>query len=233
MLIVKIEEDSNTKLTRKIKFKRKDKSEILNYSSSGIVINNKPHFVINVTEKMLENEEFAMLLNNYKGNVLVNENFETHNALKNLIFDVKPYIKRAIFENLLLLLKTGKFKRFNLLLNDNDLTLKNELHYILPYVKSLTVTTESFLDFEKFKDECFCEYGVKPTITNRGYVYESEYDLIFDFEKINDNELEYFAINKYEYLYPNFEYLEVPEGVKILENYNISRTMLCAAFKNL
>jgi uncharacterized protein YxeA len=60
---------------------------------------------------------------------------------------------------------------------------------------------------------------------------EDEIDIFADFENIENDYLKISIYNEIKKIYPNFKFLQIPDELKILENFNISKKMICAAFK--
>ena len=233
MIILKLDREvKNERKKRKVR-KRKDVGEkLFDYSRSGIVINNKPHFVISVSEDTLEDIEFQKLISKYKGSVVASENLEKIDWLKDILFDLKPFKKKIFFESLKNKLKSKEFISLSLLIIDYDLTLLYEITEILPFVKNIVVLTNSKTDTSDWENSCFSEYGIKPIVTRNSGIYnEKYYDMVADFEKIEENELILNISGEKTILYPFFKLLEVPEELKILENLDLSKTTICGAFK--
>lgn len=234
MIILKLDSEVNGQRRKSKILKRKVSDEkLFNYSRSGIVINNKPHFVISVSPDTLEDLEFQKLISKYKGSVVASENLERVDWLRDILFDLKPFRKKILFESFKNKLKSKEFINSNLLIIDCDLTLISEIQEILPFVKNIGVFTYSKKNTTEWENTCFSEYGIKPIfIRNNEVIQRKFYDIVADFEKIDDNKL-YLNISGEEYvLYPYFKFLEVPEELKILENLDLSKTTICGAFKD-
>ena len=58
------------------------------------------------------------------------------------------------------------------------------------------------------------------------------FDLVADFEKIDDNKLHLIVSGEETVLYPFFKFLKVPEELRILEKLDLSNTTICGAFKS-
>ncbi len=235
MIILKLCSETTEKRTKNRIIKRKQNNEqLLNYSRSGIVINNKPHFVISVTEDTLEDLEFQKLISRYKGSVVASRNLEQIDWLQDILFDLKPFRKKILFESFKNKLKSQKFINRSLLIVDNDLTLLYEVPEILPFVKNVGILTNSNIDTSDWGNQCFYTYGIKPVVIRNKEIYNiKNYDIIADFEKIEDNKLVLNMSGEECALYPFFKLLEVPDELKILENLDLSKTTICGAFKTL
>ena len=234
MIILKLNTDATEKRRRKSLLKRRVSDErLFDYSRSGIVINNKPHFVISVSQDTLEDLEFQKLISKYKGSVVVSQNLEEIEWLKEILFDLKPFRKKILFESFKNKLRGKELINSDLLIVDYDLTLLEELTEILPFVKNITVLTHSKINTEKWENNCFFEYGVKPVfIRNEQFFNMKNFDTVADFEKIDDNKLHLIVSGEEMVLYPFFKFLEVPEELRILEKLDLSNTTICGAFKN-
>lgn len=234
MIILKLCSATTEKKSKNRIIKRRiNNEEIFNYSRSGIVINNKPHFVISVSEDTLEDLEFQKLISKYKGSVVASQNLEKIDWLRDILFDLKPFRKKILFESFKNKLKGQKFKNKSLLIIDNDLTLLYEISEILPFVKNIGVLTNSKIDTSEWERQCFYTYGIKPVvIRNKGIYNIKNYDIIADFENVEDNILRLNISGEETVLYPLFKFLEVPDELKILENLDLSKTTICGAFIN-
>ena len=224
MIILKLSSETIEKRPKNRIIKRKSNNEkLFNYSRSGIVINNKPHFVISVSEDTLEDLEFQKLISKYKGSVVASQNLEKIDWLRDILFES--------FKNKL---KSKEFINRSLLIIDYDLTLLYEIPEVLPFIKTIGILTKSKIDTSDWENTCFSEYGVKPVvIRNKGGDNIKNYDIIADFEKIEDNRLTINMSGEESVLYPFFKLLEVPDELKILENLDLSKTTICGAFKSL
>ena len=235
MIILKLSSETIEKRPKNRIIKRKSNNEkLFNYSRSGIVINNKPHFVISVSEDTLEDLEFQKLISKYKGSVVASQNLEKIDWLRDILYDLKPFKKEILFESFKNKLKSKEFINRSLLIIDYDLTLLYEITEILPFVKNIAVLTNSKTDTSVWENTCFSEYGIKPVvIRNSGIYNEKCYDIVADLEKIEENELILNISGEKTILHPFFKLLEVPDQLKILENLDLSKTTICGAFKSL
>lgn len=233
MIILKLCSETTEKRTKIRIIKRKQNNEqLLNYSRSGIVINNKPHFVISVSEDTLQDLEFRKLISRYKGAVVTSENLEQIDWLRDILFDLKPFRKKILFESFKNKAKNKEFKDKSLLIIDFDLTLLSEIQVILPFVKNVAILTMSNIDTSSWESQCFYTYGIKPVIIrNKEISNLKNYDIIADFEKIEDNKMILNISGEESVVYPSFKLLEVPDELKILENLDLSKTTICGAFK--
>jgi len=233
MIILKLDREvKGARRKNRIKKRKVGNEKIFNYSRSGIVINNKPHFVISVSEDTLEDLEFQKLISKYKGLVVASENLEKIEWLRDVLFDLRPFKKKILFESLKNKLKNKDYINLSLLIIDFDLTLLYEIPEILPFVKNVGVLTKSKTDTTDWENTCFSQYGVKPVVMRNSGIYnEKFYDIIADFEKIEENELTLNISGETTVLFPFFKLLEVPDELKILENLDLSKTTICGAFK--
>ena len=233
MIILKLDSDvKKEKRNRRILKRTVGSEKLFDYSRSGIVINNKPHFVISVSQDTLEDLEFQKLIYKYKGSVVVSENLEKIDWIKEILFDLKPFRKKILFESFKRKLESKDYINSNLLIIDYDLTLLSEITGILPFVKNIGILTRDENNTKEWENNCFSEYGVKPVfIRKEHFLNWGIYDVIADFEKIDDNKLYLDISGDKIVLYPFFKFLEVPEELKILENLDLSKTTICGAFK--
>ena len=111
MIILKLKEDVCEK-RKKLRRKKKVNVDLFNYTRTGLIINNKPHFVISVEEKYLVDEDFKKLLERYKGEIVAGEKLSENEFINELLFDEKPYLKKAIFQSFLKLFNNEKSKQF-------------------------------------------------------------------------------------------------------------------------
>ena len=93
------------------------------------------------------------------------------------------------------------------------------------FIKNIGILTHSQNNTTDWENNCFSEYGVKPVfIRNEHFLNRKNYDVIADFEEIDDNKLHLNVSGEEAILYPFFKFLEVPEELKILENLDLSKT---------
>ncbi|MBR2875894.1 MAG: hypothetical protein IKC01_02035, partial [Clostridia bacterium] len=173
------------------------------------------------------------LLKNYKGELVVSEELENDEFVSELIFDNKPYLKKAVFESFYRFLTNGNFRDCNLLIFDENFMFKNKLCGIIPYVKSLTVIVKSNFDYLLWQGSCFAEYGVKPLVLEKEPESLDSFDIIANFNEFADERVVVSVKNQNQSFYPDYKYLQVPDELKILEGYNVKNSLLCAAFKQI
>ena len=231
MIILRLSEENIVQKRRDTRKRGKTKERLFNYSRSGIIIDNKPHFVITVDEKTLEDYEFQCLLDKYKGSIIVPEDLENTPGLSDLLFDDSAYIKKAIFENFKTMIFSGEYKSASLLIKDNNFGLSEDIVVLLPYVKNMVIQTTEEHNTRTWQEDCFTEYGIKPKITDEKNDVFLNFDIIADFNNIKNDFLEISIYDEVRRVYPNFKFLQIPDELKILENFNISKKTICAAFK--
>jgi len=228
MIILQLVEDELKSPKRRLS--KKIKEPVLKYSRFGIVVNNKPHFIISVTKDTLEQDEFQQLLNKYKGLVVAPVELEKCDLVNSVLFDVNPYLKKAIFENLRLNLMNEKLQNSALLIRDINFTLKDEIPALLPYIKNIVVSTSDDSKSKYWIENCFLEYGVRPSVVVDENIDFLNFDIVADFEKLRDNTLEVKIFDEVRTIYPNVRFSRVPDELKVLENFNINNFVICSAF---
>lgn len=231
MIILRLSEENVVQSRRNTRKRRKTKEKLFNYSRSGIIIDNKPHFVITVDEKTLEDYEFQCLLDKYKGSIIVPEDLENNPGLSDLLFDSSEYIKKAIFENFKTMIFRGEYKGASLLIKDDDFGLSEDTAVLLPYVKNMVIQTTSEHSTRTWQEDCFTEYGIKPKVIDEKIDFFLNFDIIADFDNVKNDFLDIRVYDEERRIYPNFKFLQIPDELKILENFNISKKTICAAFK--
>ncbi len=231
MIILKVvEENKNFKKSNRLR-RKKTREPVFDYSRAGIIINNKPHFIISVSKNTIEDYEFQKMLNKYKGSILVPESLEDEPMLNDLLFDKSNFLKKAIFENFRIMLSTGNYRDANVLIKDKDFVLECQIPTLLPYVKSVSVFLNESKNIRMWQENCFNEYGIKPNVYHSERADYLKFDIVADFEKIKNNSLQITSFNEPQKIFPNFKYLEIPEKLKVLEDIGLSKAMICAAFK--
>ena len=229
MIILKLNEDVSKKkkrLWQKINLKE----ELFDYTRAGVIINNRPHFVISVNENNLCDESFKKMLSRYKGEIITSEKLLKYEFLNELLFDEKPYIKRALFKNFESLLKNKEAKMLNLLVVDSDFDLKEKLPMLLPNVKTLTVKVKNNFFIKEWQKKCFLEYGVKPNVVFGEELHAFSYDVIADFDNIKYKTLFVEFLGETKTVNPANEFFEIPEELKFLKNFGLENSTICAAF---
>lgn len=230
MIILKLKDDATEK-RRKIRRKKKVNEDLFNYTRMGLIINNKPHFVISVEEKYLVDEDFKRILSRYKGEIIASEKLSENEFVKGLLFDEKPYLKKAIFQNFFKLFSNEKSKHLSVFVSDITFELKEELPLLLPKIKTLTVNVSDDFLVRDWQRECFFEYGVKPNIVTDSNADFLKYDVVADFDSINNKMLRIDFQNEIKEIYPERKFLELTNELEILSEFGLSESTICAAFK--
>ena len=128
------------------------------------------------------------------------------------------------------LLKKYKSKSLNVFIADIDFVLKEELPQILPYVKTLTVKVEDEIYIRDWQKSCFLEYGIKPQVITGGNFSILNYDVVADFDMVQNKSLKIEFEGEYKTLFSDNRFLSVPEELKFLENFELENSTICAAF---
>ena len=230
MIILKLKEDVTEK-RRKIRRKKKVDEDLFNYTRTGLIINNKPHFVISVEEKYLIDEDFKRILSRYKGEIIASEKLLENEFINGLLFDEKPFLKKAIFQSFIKLFNNEKSKLLSVFVSDITFDLKDELPLLLPKIKMLTINISNDFGVRDWQRECFFEYGVKPNIVTDSNADFLKYDVVADFDSINNKMLRIDFQNEIKEIYPERKFLELTKELKILSGFGLSESTICAAFK--
>ncbi|MBE6814122.1 MAG: hypothetical protein E7522_01590 [Ruminococcaceae bacterium] len=230
MIILKLNEDVTEK-RKKLKRKRKVNEDLFNYTRMGLIINNKPHFVISVEEKNLVDEDFKRILSRYKGEIIASEKLSENEFINELLFDEKPFMKKAIFQNFIKLFNNEKSKQLNVFVCDFSFDLKDELPLLLPKIKTLTVKVSDDFCVRDWQRKCFFEYGVKPNIVTDSNTDFIKYDVVANFDSINNKMLRIEFQNEKKEIYPERKFLELTKELKLLSEFGLSESTICAAFK--
>lgn len=230
MIILKLKEDVTEK-RRKIRRKKKVDEDLFNYTRTGLIINNKPHFVISVEEKYLIDEDFKRILSRYKGEIIASEKLLENEFINGLLFDEKPFLKKAIFQSFIKLFNNEKSKLLSVFVSDISFDLKDELPLLLPKIKTLTVKISDDFSVRDWQRKCFFEYGVKPNIVTDSNADFFKYDVVADFDSINNKMLRIDFQNEIKEIYPERKFLELTNELEILSGFGLSESTICAAFK--
>lgn len=229
MIILRLCEEN---IKTKIKRRKRPKEKLFEYSRSGVVVNNKPHYVLTISESSIEDVEFQKLLSRYKGSIIVPDKLKNSPVYKDVSFDVTPYLKRVLFERVRTYLNSDNYKKSSLLVIDSDFVLQEELLALVPLVKNMTIET---LDKTKCADFCkksYSEYGFKPHIVNKAENKNTFFDIVLDSDKVKNGFFEVRTAIDTKRFFPDEASFEIPDELKILENLQVSKIMICAAFKD-
>lgn len=229
MIILKLKEDVYEK-KRKLRRKKKISEDLFNYTRTGFIINNKPHFVISVEEKYLLDEDFKKLLGRYKGEIIASEKLSENEFINELLFDEKPYLKKAIYENFSKLFNSKKTKSLNVFVKDMSFDLKEDLPSLLPSIKSLTIKVQDEFSFRDWQRQCFFEYGVRPNIIVDNNFQIFSYDVVADFDDIKNKTLTIEFQGEQRTIYPDNKFLKVADELKFLEDFDLESSTICAVF---
>lgn len=148
-----------------------------------------------------------------------------------MLFDEKPYLKKAIFQNFFKLFSNEKSKHLSVFVSDITFELKEELPLLLPKIKTLTVNVSDDFLVRDWQRECFFEYGVKPNIVTDSNADFLKYDVVADFDSINNKMLRIDFQNEIKEIYPERKFLELTKELKLLSEFGLSESTICAAFK--
>ena len=229
MIILKLNEDV-CKKKKRLWQKTSLKEELFDYTRAGVIINNRPHFIISVNENNLCDENFKKMLSRYKGEIITSEKLLKHEFLNELLFDEKPYIKRAMFKNFESLFKNKQAKMLNLLVVDFNFDLKEKLPMLLPNVKTLTVKVKDDFYIKDWQKKCFLEYGIKPNVVFADELRTFSYDVIADFDNIKNKTLFVEFLGETKTVNPANEFFQIPEELKFLKNFELENSTICAVF---
>ena len=230
MIILKLSEDVYEKKRKHFR-KSRTNEELFDYTRAGVIINNRPHFVISVKESNLCDENFKRLLERYKGEIITTPELSKNEFINGLLFDEKPYLKKAIFQSFIKLFNNEKSKLLNVFVSDITFELKEELPLLLPKIKTLTVKVSNDFGMRDWQRKCFFEYGVKPNIVTDSNADFLKYDVVADFDSINNKMLRIDFQNEIKEIYPERKFLELTKELKILSEFGLCESTICAAFK--
>ena len=230
MIILKLNDDIYEKKKKRFR-KNRVNEELFDFTRSGVIINNRPHFVISIKERDLCDENFKRLLERYKGEIITSPKLSENEFINELLFDEKPYLKKAIFQSFIKLFNNEKSKSLNVFVSDITFELKEELPLLLPKIKTLTVNVSNDFLVRDWQRECFFEYGVKPNIVTDSNADFLKYDVVADFDSINNKILRIDFQNEIKEVYPERKFLELTKELKVLSEFGLSESTICAAFK--
>ena len=229
MIILKLNEGTYEK-RKKLRRKKRVNEDLFNYTRTGLIINNKPHFVISVEEKHLVDEDFKKLLGRYKGEIIASEKLSQNEFISGLLFNEKPYLKKAIYESFLKLFNNKRTKSLNVFIKDMPFDLKDDLPSLLPEIKSLTIKVQDEFLIRDWQRECFIEYGIRPNVIldNNSQIFL--YDVVADFDKIKNKTLTIDFQGEQRTIYPDSSFFEISDELKFLENFDLESSTICAVF---
>ena len=232
MIILKLDDCSCEK---RMKIRRRNKSgeALFDYTRAGVIVNNRPHFVISIKESTLCDEKFKKLLERYKGEIITGEKLSKNEFISNLLFDEKPYLKKALFQNFIRLFDSEKSKYLNVFVVDSKFDLKDEIPLLLPKIKSLTVKVNDEFLIRDWQRNCFLEYGVKPVVLSEKNSHFLDYDVFVDFDKLHNKSLCVDFLNEQKIIYPDIRFLAIPPELKFLEDFELESSTICAVFGSL
>ena len=141
-------------------------------------------------------------------------------------------LKKVLFKRVKILLFSGDYRKSNLLVIDSDFALQEELLTLVPFVKNMTVETLDETKCVAFCEKSYAEYGFKPQIINKVENEKDSFGIILDSDKVKDGFFEVRTAIDIKRFYPDEASIEVPDELKILENLQVGKIMICAAFKD-
>ena len=229
MLILKFnDERENLKKTKK-RFHKKVK--INEYKRYSININGKTITVLELTAKDLQCEDVLTLLKIYKGRVLVSSAYAYDKILKEYLFNLKEYYQRSLLSSLINQIKTVNTDWKNICIKIEKFSPYKEFYELVRISKTVTIITSNNASTEKFKNDCYYEYGAIVSVKNDEISINK--DVFLDLEAIDNNRKIMVDVKgKGFVLYSDVRYFEkFPDYEKLLP-FDIEHNIICAAFSN-
>ncbi len=226
-----IKEIGKTPNTKKRIFKKNKalkKNELNRYS---INIKGKNILVLDLSEKDLMREDVITLLKIYKGRVLVPSKYQNEENIESYLFNPKEYYQRALLSSLINQIKTVNKDWKNLCVKTEKFSPYKELYEIVRISKTVSIITSDNPYTDKFKKECYYEYGAIVSVKNDEEKHK--FDIFLDLDKIDNKGKLMINVKEKEFLlYPDVRYFENKPDYQKLLPFNIEHNIICSAFSD-
>ncbi len=197
----------------------------------NINVNARNVTILEITEKDLKKDDVLTLLKVYKGRVLVPEKYKENENLKDYLYSPKEYYQRAMLSSLINQIKTINKEWKNICIKIDEFSPYKELYEIVRISKTVSVITLDNQFTEKFKKECYYEYGTFISVKDDESKCKS--DVFLDLDAVDNNGRLMIKVKEKEFLlYPDMRYFENQPYYQILLPFNIEHNIICSAFSD-
>lgn len=193
----------------------------------SVRIGHKLFSVVTINENDLYNEEVLRLLKIFEGNVLKTDNQKADEFIKRYLFDISPYVKRAILSSLVRKIREDR-GILSVCVKDRDFYMSDEYLSLAENSRKLSLVSGDNLNVNKFCEHCFNSYGLNIGLTDDCY---GKYDVFIDLDELNGNNSAFMTVNGIRMLiYADESYFELNDDVLKLIRYNVPLEYACAAY---
>ncbi len=228
MLIIKIKREEQIKdkksILKRRKFSGKNFIERVN-----LKIGNDIHTLIHLPVSCCENEEFKRLIKIYKGRIIIPDNTDLNENLKDYLFDIKPYCKRAILSAFIKYMGNDFNVYKSVCIADSGFQITQEYADLAKFARNLVILTENNINTQSFSDYCYLNLGTVVDIKDN--VNSLEWDIYLNLDDIFDDGR---AIVKFKdkdaILHPDPDYFICNKEISEIISYGIPVKTACAAF---
>ncbi len=230
MLIIKMLSENNEKTTRKRK-RKKNEAVINRYS---VNINTSNLTVIELPPSELNNPDVKKLININKGEILLSEDVLKNTIPEEYLFNPKTYFNKALLSSLSKQMLFLKENYQSVCIIYPDFEPQTSMLEIVRYARTFTLITKQTPLTEKFKEECFYNYGAIISVKETEPEI-NKYDIYADFNKTDENaKLMLYLRGLSTLLNADPDYFQYKSGLDVITSYGIDNKTACAAFyKNL
>ena len=179
MLIIKIL--SEEKDRKKSLFKRSKK---MLYNRRSVLIDNNVYTLIECTDSFCVSEEFQRLLNVYKGQLLLPEKGNLKKLHNEYLFDVRPYLKRAVISGFTKYIKDNIYHNNTLCVIDDNFVFTKEYLDLAHKVRNLVIISENNLEAQRFMDYCYLNLGTFVRFKEK--LMDIKWDLYIDLTEVSE-----------------------------------------------
>lgn len=228
MLIIKIKREEHIKEKKHI-LKRRKLSEKNFIERVNLKIGNDIHTLVHLPVSCCEKEEFKRLLKIYKGRIIVPDNIVLKEKIKDYLFDVKPYCKRAILSAFIKYMGNDFNVCKTVCIVDSGFQITQEYADVAKFARNLVILTENNINTQSFSDYCYLNLGT--VINIKDNVNSLEWDIYLNLDDIFDDGR---AIVKFRdkdaILHPDPDYFICNKEISEIISYGIPVKTACAAF---
>ncbi len=229
MLIIKIKHEEQIKEKKSI-IKRRKITEKTFIERENLKISNDIHTLVHLPLSCCEKEEFKRLIKIYKGRIIIPDNVVLNDNLKDYLFDIKPYCKRAILSAFIKYMGNDFNVYKTVCIADSGFQTTREYADVAKSVRNLVILTENNISTQKFSDYCYLNLG---TVVNvKDNINSLQWDIYLNLDDIfDDGRVIVKFKDKDAILHPDPDYFICNKEITEIISYGIPVKTACAAFE--
>lgn len=229
MLIIKIKREEQIKEKKRI-LKRKKLGENNFIERVNFKVGNDVHTLVNLPVSCWENEEILRLLKIYKGRIIVPDNIALEEKIKDYLFDIKPYCKRAILSAFIKYMGNDFNIYKTVCIADSSFQITQEYADVAKFARNLVILTENNIKTQSFTDYCYLNLGTVVSIKDK--IKSSGWDIYLNLDDtFDDGRATVKFRDKEAILHPDPDYFICNKEISEIISYGVPVKTACAAFE--